>query len=136
MLRNDIARKLADFPFEKLGVKLALLFGSFARGDADARSDVDLAFRLEEPFDPMVKLDLLSEATSRLNTDRVDVVILNSALGEAPALASRALSEGLVLYDADPAGRIDLHIRARKLAEDERHLLRIADEARQGGSHG
>jgi predicted nucleotidyltransferase len=123
----EVERRLRALAFESRGVVTAVLFGSSARGDAGAGSDVDVAFMLEEPFDPMVRLDLLADVQAALGIDDVDVVILNGLPDEQPLLAARILEEGTILVDRVPAVRIGYQLRVLGLAEDARHLMRLTD---------
>ncbi len=134
--REDVANLLRALPLESRGVVMAVLFGSVARGDAGNSSDVDVAFLLEEPFDPMVRLDLIGDVQRALGIDDVDVVVMNGLIDEQPLLAVRILAEGTILLDRDPAARIGYHIRALGMADDARHLMRITDDAMRERPHG
>ena len=134
--RDQIAERMRSFPYQKYKVRLCVLFGSHASGTASADSDIDLAFFLEDSYSKLVKLDLLTEAAGILASDKVDMVIINDTLEKNPLVVSRALTEGVTLFEAVPGIRIDLHLRARKSAEDARHLLRIADAAKRGKLNG
>jgi predicted nucleotidyltransferase len=79
------------------GLLLLVLFGSRARGDAQAESDWDLGYLAEAGFDPDA---LLLDLVTRLGTDRVDLVDLRRAGGQ---LRFRAAAEGQVLYEDAPA---------------------------------
>lgn len=99
--RIDSLRRLMEreFPF----VTFAYLFGSVATGRAGARSDVDIAVYLEDTADSFeARLDIASRASLHLATDRVDVVVLNSA---PLSLAGRILQTRQVLLDRDPFAR-------------------------------
>jgi predicted nucleotidyltransferase len=85
-------------------VLAAYLFGSQARGTAGPLSDIDVAILHTDTLGPSRRLDLrlelISRAATALATAEVDVVLLNGA----PALLrDRALRDGLVLIDRDPA---------------------------------
>jgi len=68
---------------EQERVKLAYLFGSAAEGKEGKLSDVDLAVYLDESLSKKEKfnlqLKLISELTSILKTDKVDLAIMNDA---------------------------------------------------------
>jgi predicted nucleotidyltransferase len=90
----------------------AYLFGSCARGDAVARSDVDVAvlFATDPPrtLDGL-HLDLADDLSAALGR-RVDLVVLNRAPVD---LIHRVLRDGVLLIDRDPAVRIRFEVRAR-----------------------
>lgn len=69
---------------EDAPVAVAVLYGSYARGEASARSDVDVAVGFEEdlPEDrTQARLALIRRLCSALGTDSVDVVPLSGASG-------------------------------------------------------
>jgi predicted nucleotidyltransferase len=78
------------------GLRLLLLFGSRARGDASASSDWDFGYLAQVGFDPD---ELLADLIGRLNTERVDLVDLERANG---LLRYRAAAEGKLLHEAAP----------------------------------
>jgi predicted nucleotidyltransferase len=99
-------------------VRLAVVYGSIARGDEDAGSDLDLLVSLAEDR-PLaaVKLAVLLERT--LGRD-VDVARLNRVKDSAPLLLLQTLDEGRVVLDRDHqweqlrAQRPDIARRARR----------------------
>jgi len=81
MDRNEIVAKLrAQRPrLQSLGVRTVSLFGSAARGDDTADSDVDIAVRLDEKFsnggfDYFAKLEALRAEFSSVLGRPVDLV--------------------------------------------------------------
>jgi len=91
----DILRKAAPELRSRYGVVGAQLFGSVARGEADDRSDVDVAVRFEcGQFVDVMKLCGVSGLLSSLFGVDVDVVALptrdpslNAALKREAAIA-------------------------------------------------
>jgi hypothetical protein len=86
--------KLLDICLEHGAVRIAL-FGSFARGDADATSDIDLLVSFSSPrglFEIVQMERELSESMER----KVDL-LTEGAL--SPYLRDRILSEELVIYE-------------------------------------
>ena len=84
-------------------VVFAYLFGGLGKGRCTPLSDIDIAVYLESAADiastKMILIDVLVQA---LNTDAVDVVILN----DAPlSLAGRVQQTSKVLVDKDPPRR-------------------------------
>ncbi len=80
-------------------VRLAVLYGSTARGDDTPDSDVDLLVSLrEDRADAAVKLAVhLERAIGR----EVDIARLNRVQTTAPLLAVQAIDEGRVVLDRD-----------------------------------
>lgn len=80
----------------------AYLFGSRARGTARPDSDVDVAVYVDEaragagPFG--YEADLTTDLMTALETNAVDVVVLNRA---APLLYHRVLRDGVRLFARD-----------------------------------
>jgi predicted nucleotidyltransferase len=84
-------------------VKFAYLFGSVARKEQNTLSDIDIAVYLCEDCDPAeVKLELIGKLVDHLGTERVDLVILNTA---PLPLAARIIRCREVLADRDPFSR-------------------------------
>lgn len=113
-------------------VAAAWLFGSRARGDHHANSDVDLAILTIDPVGATLKqrLGWLVDcaAALRVPIDDVDVVDLR----RAPALlAVAALHDGRLLVDCDRDARVAFTVRALHRAEEARHLRTIAQACRR-----
>lgn len=80
-------------------VRLAVLYGSVARGDDTPDSDLDLLVSLDEDRpDAAVKLAVRLERTLSCE---VDVARLNRIEETAPLLLLRAIDEGRVVLDRD-----------------------------------
>ncbi|MDE0005173.1 MAG: nucleotidyltransferase domain-containing protein [Rhodospirillaceae bacterium] len=80
----------------------AYLFGSLARGDEHAGSDVDVAVYIDEAHAEGgawgYRADLTTDLMGALNTNDVDVVVLNQA---SPLLYHRVLRDGIRLLSRD-----------------------------------
>jgi len=80
----------------------AYLFGSQARGQAQAHSDVDVAVFVDEEKAPRtgwgLDAELATELMRQLGTSQVDVVVLNRA---PPLLYHRVLRDGIRLFARD-----------------------------------
>ena len=120
------------------GVVLAYLFGSHARGQAWAQSDVDVAVLLENrPDDDRcfdMRLEVIGGLMNLLDTDEVDVLILNQA---PPALRYAVLRDGVLLYCRDRQAMIEFRVRAVNEYLDFKPILRrheraILEKARKG----
>ncbi len=88
-------------------IAVAYLFGSLARGDARADSDVDLGLVLQERGSTLDHR-ALGELASRLEevtaSRPLDLVVLDR---EGPMLRHRVLSEGRLVFERDRARRVD-----------------------------
>lgn len=76
-------QELANFFRSIDSVNFAYLFGSIVRGDTNELSDVDIAIMLDESLSKKdmfnKELDLISELTCVLKSDKIDLVVLNDA---------------------------------------------------------
>jgi predicted nucleotidyltransferase len=81
------------------GVRLAVLYGSLARGDEDEGSDLDLliSFAGDRPSAAFKLVGRLQHVSNR----RVDIAHLKRVEVQAPLLLDRVLDEGRVLIDRD-----------------------------------
>jgi predicted nucleotidyltransferase len=110
------------------GVRLAALYGSLARGDEDAGSDIDLLISLADDR-PSAGLEL-AVRLRRVAGRPVDVARLERVEAEAPLLLDRVLDEGRVLVDRDGQWRLlcERHgaIRARGRRDHQRQMAGAA----------
>ena len=110
------------------GVRLAVLYGSLARGDEDADSDLDLLISLADDR-PSAGFRLAVRLQS-VSGRRVDVAHLQRVEVRAPLLLDRILEEGRVLIDRDGEwGRLCKHrsaLRARALRAHRRQMVSAA----------
>lgn len=101
------------------------IFGSFGRGRPTFLSDVDIAVFLEGSADTAeAKLDLIGDLTRALDTDEVDLIVLN----EAPlSLAGRIRQSRRVLVDKNRSRRLSYESLMRRQFADfaiqERSIL-------------
>jgi predicted nucleotidyltransferase len=112
------------------GVKLAVLYGSAARGDADEDSDLDVLVDLKSD-DPQIAAALrrrLERATGR----QVDLARLPQVQAGAPLLLAEVLREGRVLVDRTgqwttlQARRASIERRAQAAYAEEMAATRAA----------
>ncbi|UMX47824.1 MAG: nucleotidyltransferase domain-containing protein [Candidatus Nealsonbacteria bacterium DGGOD1a] len=102
MLSKEIIEKIINLCQEYPQVKLLYIFGSQARGDAGPLSDYDFAVYLDENdaqkrFD--IKLYLIGKLTSILQTNAVDVAVINDT--ESPFLKYAAIKDGILLFQKE-----------------------------------
>jgi predicted nucleotidyltransferase len=79
-------------------VRFALLFGSAARGDDTASSDIDLLVEMREPS--LIRIADLGAKLEALLGRHVDIITLDDARGN-PQLMVQALGDGRVLVDRE-----------------------------------
>lgn len=95
----EIISSLTEALRTERNVRLAVLFGSVARGNAGQDSDVDVLVSLAEDR-PLAGIDLalrLERVAGRL----VDIARLERVDAQAPLLLDRVVDEGRVLVDRD-----------------------------------
>lgn len=110
---HSVESRLRDFfTRDARGAIAVYLFGSVARGEARAGSDVDLGVLFAS--EPGATLDApqlaLEGELERLLAVPVQVVALNRASSD---LVHRVLRDGRLVLDRDPAARIRFEVRAR-----------------------
>jgi predicted nucleotidyltransferase len=103
MLQIDDIKQAASDVAKTNGAKLAVLFGSYARGTATERSDVDLIFIEDTDKRYLERLDnYYYQLVDRLKTP-VEMFVYTpdefEQLKDGPFVA-RALKEGIVLYES------------------------------------
>jgi predicted nucleotidyltransferase len=99
------------------------LFGSVARGEGRADSDVDVAVLYGKPVDPGLaglKLALAGDLEERLGR-RVDLVVLDN---QPPDLVHRVLRDGLIVLENNRSARIRFEVTARNEYFDVLPMLR------------
>lgn len=102
-------------------VRVAYVFGSVARGEQRASSDVDVAV-LFAPAPQPRELDDLSTELERAVSRRVDLVVLNTA---PPLLAHQVISTGHLIVVRHDDERADFEIRTLRRYMDTAHLRRV-----------
>jgi predicted nucleotidyltransferase len=109
---NPLARELGLALRDCRGVRLALLFGSHARGDAREGSDVDIA--VDAPCLDLIELAArLSQAIRR----DVDVVPVQDA---GVPLLEEIVRDAIVIYEAREGAGALWHARALATLETDR----------------
>src|SRR4030067_1880439 len=100
---EDLIPKALTYLQSRPEILFAYLFGSFGKGKHFPLSDVDIAVYLKEPSDaPEKKMEILGTLIDILQTDEIDLVVLNSA---PLPLRMRILESKKVVVDGEPLGR-------------------------------
>lgn len=101
-MKNEITRNLAaaeSYLKARDDIAFAYLFGSMAGGDPSPLSDVDIAVYLTEGRFSEKRLEILGDLNDILSTDKIDLVILNTA---PQGLKARIIRAGVILADNMP----------------------------------
>jgi uncharacterized protein len=91
---DSLARELNEFFATRRAVRLAMLFGSRARGTAQESSDIDLAIDA-----PSIEVDALSAVLAARFGVEVDIVRLADA---TIPLLDAVIDDGLVVFESHP----------------------------------
>jgi uncharacterized protein len=114
MDRAAVIATLSEYFAGRADVIAVYLFGSVARGDATARSDVDVAVLLaagepRQPSDYDSVFAMQDDLEERLRR-RVDVIVANAAPLD---LLHRVLRDGVLVSDAEPRRRQEFELNVR-----------------------
>jgi predicted nucleotidyltransferase len=100
---EDLLPKALDYLQSRADILFAYLFGSLGRGKPLPLSDVDIAVYLEEPGNLQEKkMEILGGLIDILQTDEIDLVVLNSA---SLPLRMRILENKKIIADREPSLR-------------------------------
>ena len=100
---EDLIPKALAYLQSRPDILFAYLFGSFGRGKPLPLSDVDIAVYLEEAKDLQEKkMEILGALIDILQTDEIDLVVLNSA---SLPLRMRILENKKIVADREPSLR-------------------------------
>ncbi len=119
--------RLADFFSKQEQVRLAYLFGSVAKGKAGKLSDVDIAVLLDESLNKKqrfdLQLELISDISEILKTDKIDLVVIN----EAPlSLKFEIIKANYPLFIRDRMEKIDFEQMVMSRYLDRRYYEKRA----------
>jgi len=122
MAIDVVARLTSFFAADPSGAVAVYLFGSQARRDARAGSDVDVAVLFENLPEPtLMGPGLTLEGTlERELRCRVDLVVLNTAPAD---LVHRVLRDGILVLDRDRGRRIAFEVARRNEFFDLQPIL-------------
>lgn len=101
-MKNDLTRNLAaaeSYLKARDDVAFAYLFGSMAGGEPTPLSDVDIAVYLTDGRFSEKRLEILGDLNDILSTDKIDLVILNTA---PQGLKARIIRTRVILADNMP----------------------------------
>ncbi len=126
MKKLQIIKLLNTFFNKKREVIVTYLFGSYARGNQNKLSDIDLAVLVDknnikqEIF--KYRIELISDLISLLKMNKLDVIILNDA---PPLLAHRIVQDGIIINNKDNYKKIKYEVTALKKYIDTKPIRKI-----------
>ena len=116
---SDSQKKDIESIAVKYGLRLLVLFGSQARGEANKKSDVDIAYSSYKNMD-IAKENLMSlDLYSVFGTSKLDLVNLSNA---SPLLLKRITNEGIALYEAEMSFFNNLYLYAMNIYRESKIL--------------
>jgi len=129
-VNTGIVEKLGRFFEGREEVQFAILFGSLAKGTANALSDVDVAVMLAPDYKDTTPYGyhatLTAELMRELERNDVDTVILNRA---PIPLKYQVLRYGKFIHIQDKEARIRFQIDTINQYDDFREMYRVHAEA-------
>lgn len=120
----DILQRLRDVVAAFPAVRLAVAFGSVARGDDNAQSDADIALLLEPDTRPL-RIEIEAEL-GRAAGREVDLIFLDTA---PPLLRFEIASDGVLLAARHRNDWVDFRTRAMIDWWDWAPTARLIDDA-------
>jgi len=120
--QEHIAQILEKFFKHLEYIELAYLFGSTARADNGILSDIDIAVYLKNVLSKQEhnqkRLELIAGLTTLLKSDRVDLVIMNSA---PPVLNFEVIKVNMPVYVRDRDCKLDVEQKIMSRYLDRKH---------------
>ena len=123
---DEAVKRLKDL-FPQTQVSLAYLFGSFTRNEAGEFSDLDLAVLLATKKDELYSayMDLMLEVQKALATERLDLLLLNSA---TPSEKFEIIRSGELLYARNEKEINDFEMDVIRRYQDTAYLRAIQND--------
>lgn len=119
-------------------ILVVYMFGSFARNQERAKSDIDLAFFVDpekyrrDAFESTAPVHMLAAKMGMELNRVVDVTILNSASLE---MAYEIISGGECLFEIDPEERLQYELKVKGMYFDFRPFINELRRERLGLPH-
>ena len=97
--QQELINKLTPI-FEKYPIKRAALFGSYARGEQNSESDVDIILELDYSSESSEYFYVFWDEIEEILMIKVDIVTLGSLESAPERFRKRILSEMRYVYEA------------------------------------
>ena len=105
----------------KYCIEAAFLFGSEARGETHAKSDIDIALATTRPI-TIEENFAISEKLKPITRNEVEIVTFH---GSPPLLLKQIAQEGIVIFDADGQAADNARLYALKRYREAKPLLKL-----------
>lgn len=103
LLKQNLSGLLKDYK-----IKLIYIFGSYAKGNNNENSDLDIAVLLEDTYNPLDKLSLIGALIDIFRRNDIDLVILNEA---SPVLRHQVIKYGKLAYKEDEDIKVNFEVK-------------------------
>jgi len=120
VLNKHIDKLICDY-----GIKLIYIFGSYAKGENRAGSDLDIAIYFDNDVDGFVKLDILDELVGIFNREDIDLVILNNV---DEVLKFQVIKYGKVVYMEDLVTKVTFESRVMSEYMDMEYFREVRNK--------
>jgi len=128
--REELRDRIVESLGKESAIAAAYLYGSVSRGTSTDLSDVDLAIVLEPGLDLHQRGSLLRRITMLMGRACPGREFDIRCLEELPAaVAGRVVTEGVLVFERDPALRVAAEVRARMLYHDFLPFELVGDSA-------
>jgi len=108
-------------------VRFAYLFGSYAKGDYDQRSDIDIAIYLKKQYNDFdTKLKIHHKLEISLQRD-IDLIVLNSVKNFN--LLENIFNDGIIIKDSQDDFRIMYELKKEHEIKDYKEFKRLLNVA-------
>jgi predicted nucleotidyltransferase len=119
-----IKQELTNFFRTIDNIHIAYLFGSIVKGNVNELSDIDIAVMLDENLSKKdmlnMELDLISELTRVLKSDKIDLVVLN----DSPLLLKYNIIKNGHFLTSDESKRIAFETNIMSRYLDEQYYIK------------
>ncbi len=122
---EKVLNKHIDKLVRNYGIKLIYIFGSYAKGENRADSDLDIAMYFDSEVDGFVKLDILDELVGIFNREDIDLVILNNVDG---VLKFQVIKYGKVVYMEDLVTKVTFESRVMSEYMDMEYFREVRNK--------
>jgi predicted nucleotidyltransferase len=122
---DEIEEAVSGVCSRNSGIIAGYLYGSFARGDHDEVSDIDIALLFED-YDIHKLLELARKIDNKIDSDRkIDVRALNRS---DLVFQKNVLSDSIILYEGDKERRMDFERKIfRRYLDMKPHIQHYYD---------